>query len=316
MPLHPPQWPPIPRSKLRSSTASVIQDRLPFEIEERIRHAGVQFIDECGTKLLFPKTAISAASVLFHRFYVLQPMSKFDLRSIASACLYITSKSEENHRRARDIINTSRKTLDPTSEPLPLTENYWQKRDELVALEATVFRTLGFNAHVELPYSYLLNYLHVLRINERILSSSSSSPLSAFLQLAWGITADSFFTTLSLELPPHALAAGAIYMAARLLKVTLPSSMSRPWWVVFDCDLEQLQEFTQRMLELYEEPPCPTIAHLPSSTSATSFVEEVTKIFSIQRDTRSSSSSSSSSSTSSSSSSNHRTHTVSSESNT
>eukprot|EP01102_Stenamoeba_stenopodia_P012329 TRINITY_DN3876_c0_g1_i2.p1 TRINITY_DN3876_c0_g1~~TRINITY_DN3876_c0_g1_i2.p1 ORF type:complete len:182 (-),score=17.09 TRINITY_DN3876_c0_g1_i2:304-849(-) len=138
-------------------------------------------------------------------------------------------------------IFPSRKTLDPTSEPLPLTENYWQKRDELVALEATVFRTLGFNAHVELPYSYLLNYLHVLRINERILSSSSSSPLSAFLQLAWGITADSFFTTLSLELPPHALAAGAIYMAARLLKVTLPSSMSRPWWVVFDCDLEQLQ---------------------------------------------------------------------------
>uniref|UniRef100_A0A5B7C3F0 Cyclin-T1-5-like n=1 Tax=Davidia involucrata TaxID=16924 RepID=A0A5B7C3F0_DAVIN len=52
---------------------------------------------------------------------------------------------------------------------------------------------------------------------------------------------------------PHHIAAGAIFLAAKFLKVKLPSDGEKVWWQEFDVTPRQLEEVSNQMLELYEQ---------------------------------------------------------------
>jgi hypothetical protein len=44
-----------------------------------------------------------------------------------------------------------------------------------------------------------------------------------------------------LQFKPHHIAAGAIFLAAKFLKVKLPSDGNKVWWQEFDITLQQLE---------------------------------------------------------------------------
>ncbi|KAK9740217.1 hypothetical protein RND81_03G019900 [Saponaria officinalis] len=52
---------------------------------------------------------------------------------------------------------------------------------------------------------------------------------------------------------PHHIAAGAIFLAAKFLKVKLPSDVEKVWWQEFDVTPRQLEEVSNQMLEMYEQ---------------------------------------------------------------
>ncbi|XP_029129850.1 cyclin-T1-5 isoform X2 [Cajanus cajan] len=60
-------------------------------------------------------------------------------------------------------------------------------------------------------------------------------------------------TSLCLQFKPHHIAAGAIFLAAKFLKVKLPSDGEKVWWQEFDVTPRQLEEVSNQMLELYEQ---------------------------------------------------------------
>eukprot|EP00245_Coleochaete_scutata_P016184 TRINITY_DN7467_c0_g1_i3.p1 TRINITY_DN7467_c0_g1~~TRINITY_DN7467_c0_g1_i3.p1 ORF type:complete len:456 (-),score=118.70 TRINITY_DN7467_c0_g1_i3:560-1927(-) len=60
-------------------------------------------------------------------------------------------------------------------------------------------------------------------------------------------------TSLCLQFKPHHIAAGAIFLAAKFLKVKLPSDEKSAWWQEFDVTPSQLEEVSNQMLELYEQ---------------------------------------------------------------
>lgn len=48
-------------------------------------------------------------------------------------------------------------------------------------------------------------------------------------------------TTLCLQYKPHYIAAGSMFLAAKLLKVKLPTGKGNPWWMQFDVAPKQLE---------------------------------------------------------------------------
>jgi cyclin T len=60
-------------------------------------------------------------------------------------------------------------------------------------------------------------------------------------------------TSLCLQFKPHHIAAGAIFLAAKFLKVKLPSDGEKVWWQEFDVTPRQLEDVSNQMLELYEQ---------------------------------------------------------------
>jgi len=48
-------------------------------------------------------------------------------------------------------------------------------------------------------------------------------------------------TSLCLQFKPHHIAAGAIFLAAKFLKVKLPSDGEKVWWQEFDVTPRQLE---------------------------------------------------------------------------
>jgi cyclin T len=48
-------------------------------------------------------------------------------------------------------------------------------------------------------------------------------------------------TSLCLQFKPHHIAAGAIFLAAKFLKVKLPSDGDKVWWQEFDVTPRQLE---------------------------------------------------------------------------
>ncbi|RWW22830.1 hypothetical protein GW17_00012953 [Ensete ventricosum] len=60
-------------------------------------------------------------------------------------------------------------------------------------------------------------------------------------------------TSLCLQYKPHHIAAGAVCLAAKFLKVKLPSDVEKGWWQEFDVTPRQLEDVSNQMLELYEQ---------------------------------------------------------------
>jgi cyclin T len=60
-------------------------------------------------------------------------------------------------------------------------------------------------------------------------------------------------TSLCLQFKPHHIAAGAIFLAAKFLKVKLPSDGEKVWWQEFDVTPRHLEEISNQILELYEQ---------------------------------------------------------------
>ncbi|KAF3592479.1 hypothetical protein DY000_02024512, partial [Brassica cretica] len=76
---------------------------------------------------------------------------------------------------------------------------------------------------------------------------------NALAQVAWNFVNDGLRTSLCLQFKPHHIAAGAIFLAAKFLKVKLPSDGEKVWWQEFDVTPRQLEDVSNQMLELYEQ---------------------------------------------------------------
>ena len=84
---------------------------------------------------------------------------------VAAACLFLATKSEEEPRRLRDMVNLSQMILDPKVDqlcdatvinldiaPPLLDEAYWETKKKLVESEQAVLRWLGFDTLVPHPH--------------------------------------------------------------------------------------------------------------------------------------------------------------------
>ncbi|KAJ9164464.1 hypothetical protein P3X46_024039 [Hevea brasiliensis] len=175
-----------------------------------------------------------------------QSHAKNDRRTIATVCMFLAGKVEETPRPLKDVILVSYEIIhkkDPEAVQRIKQKEVYEQQKELILLgERVVLATLGFDLNVQHPYKPLVDAIKKFKVAQ-----------NALAQVAWNFVNDGLRTSLCLQFKPHHIAAGAIFLAAKFLKVKLPSDGEKVWWQEFDVTPRQLEEVSNQMLELYEQ---------------------------------------------------------------
>ncbi|CAM6101310.1 unnamed protein product [Calypogeia fissa] len=221
-------------------------DGIDLKKETYFRKSYCTFLQDLGMCLKVPQVTIATAIVFSHRFYLRQSHLKNDRFIIATICMFLAGKVEETPRPLRDVILMSydiRHKKDPTAVARIKQKETFEEQKELVLVgERLVLTTLGFDLNIAHPYKPLVAAIKKLKVAQ-----------NALAQVAWNFVNDGLRTSLCLQFKPHHIAAGAIFLAAKFLKVKLPQDGDKVWWQEFEVTPRQLEEVSNQMLELYEQ---------------------------------------------------------------
>ncbi|KAB2065286.1 hypothetical protein ES319_A09G080200v1 [Gossypium barbadense] len=221
-------------------------DGIDLKKETYLRKSYCTFLQDLGMRLKVPQVTIATAIIFCHRFFIRQSHVKNDRRTIATVCMFLAGKVEETPRPLKDVILVSYEIIhkkDPAAaQRIKQKEVYEQQKELILIGERVVLATLGFDLNVHHPYKPLVEAIKKFKVAQ-----------NALAQVAWNFVNDGLRTSLCLQFKPHHIAAGAIFLAAKFLKVKLPSDGEKVWWQEFDVTPRQLEEVSNQMLELYEQ---------------------------------------------------------------
>ncbi|XP_062202241.1 cyclin-T1-4-like isoform X2 [Phragmites australis] len=237
------------------------RDGIDLKKESYLRRSYCSFLQDLGMKLKVPQVTIATAMVFCHRFYLRQSHAKNDRRTIATVCMFLAGKVEETPRPLKDVIMVSYEIIhkkDPAAGQRIKQREIYDKQKELILLgERAVLVTLGFDLNIHHAYKPLVEAIRRFNVGK-----------NALPQVAWNFVNDGLRTSLCLQFEPHHIAAGAIFLATKFLKVKLPSDGDKVWWQEFDVTPRQLEEVSNQMLELYEQNREPSQANEAEGSSA------------------------------------------------
>uniref|UniRef100_A0A803P0N8 B-like cyclin n=1 Tax=Cannabis sativa TaxID=3483 RepID=A0A803P0N8_CANSA len=219
-------------------------DGVDLKKETYLRKSYCTFLQDLGMRLKVPQVTIATAIIFCHRFFLRQSHAKNDRRTIATVCMFLAGKVEETPRPLKDVILVSYEIInkkDPTAAQRIKQKEVYEQQKELILLgERVVLATLGFDLNVQHPYKPLVEAIKKFKVAQ-----------NALAQVAWNFVNDGLRTSLCLQFKPHHIAAGAIFLAAKFLKVKLPSD-----------------EVSNQMLELYEQNRVPPSSDVEGSAAS------------------------------------------------
>ncbi|CAA2972111.1 cyclin-T1-4-like [Olea europaea subsp. europaea] len=235
----------ISRKEIEENSPSR-QDGIDLKKEAYLRKSYCAFLQDLGMRLKVPQVTIATAIIFCHRFFLHQSLAKNDRRTIATVCMFLAGKVEETPRPLKDVILMSYEIVhkkDPAAGQRIKQKEVYEQQKELILLgERVVLTTLDFDLNLHHPYKPLVEAIKKFKVAQ-----------NALAQVAWNFVNDGLRTCLCLQFKPHHIAAGAIFLAAKFLKVKLPSDGEKVWWQEFDVTPCQLEEVSNQMLELYEQ---------------------------------------------------------------
>jgi len=84
---------------------SVKEGGLEAATEFNLRVYGASLIQEGGLLLKSPQVVMATGQVLLQRFYCKKSFTKYPVKRVACACLWLATKLEESPRKLRDVLN-------------------------------------------------------------------------------------------------------------------------------------------------------------------------------------------------------------------
>lgn len=239
------------------------RDGIDSASENILRKSYCAFLRELGIQLKMPHVVIATATMFCHRFYLHQSHQKNDRFTIATACIFLAGKVEEARRPLEEValISYSMQTKNNpmAAEEIKEKEVVERQKELILVAEQVVLVTLDFNLKVRHPYGFLITA-----------TSKYKSAPDALVRVACIIVNDVLYTSLCLQFKPQHIAAGALFLAAKLLRFKLPW---KGWWKDFSVALRQLEEISNQVLELYEQERVP-FCFVQSSSSSSSVDEK------------------------------------------
>ncbi|XP_019174540.1 PREDICTED: cyclin-T1-3-like isoform X4 [Ipomoea nil] len=221
------------------------KDGIDYEKESGLRKLYCSFLQELGIELKGPQVTIATAMLLCHQFYMRQSHTKNHWQIIATACMFLACKVEETPRWLSDLVVVSYKLIykwDPSAPQRIRDKEVYDKHKELVlAGERLLLSTVAYELNIEHPYKPLVAAIKRLEISHKELA-----------KVAWNFVNDWLRSTLCLQYKPHYIAAGSLFLAAKFLKVKLPTGKGKTWWMQFDVSPKQLEDVVQQMLRFLE----------------------------------------------------------------
>lgn len=252
---------PLPIGKSEASTPSR-EDGVEAAEELQLRAFGAELVLRVGALLRLPQLTLASAAIMLQRFYSRRSLAEVDIRAGAAGAVMLTCKLAELPRKLQDVVVVSyrvqmRELRDEEAEDSPAAfaasptpgleiggREYTDFKQEVVRAERHIFRDMGFDIMntLDSAHGHALQYLEAL---------GRPSGLS---QRTFNYLNDSLRTTLCCEHRSSQIATAAIYLAARTLKVKLPSKPV-PWWNAIGADAEAMQAIAKELAALYRRPP-------------------------------------------------------------
>lgn len=217
----------------------------------RLHFQVTRFIMQAGMQLGLRSIPIATACTIYHKFFGETHVDAYDPYLVAMSSLYLAGKVEEQHLRARDIINVAYRYLHPGSEPLELDAHFWEMRDSMVQCELLVLRGLRFQVAFQHPHKYLLHYLLSLQ-NWMNRYTWQRTPIAL---TAWALLRDSYHGGLCLRFRAQHIAVAVIHLALQAYGVKVPAQAEagKPWWQVFCDDITEpiIDDIVYDLVQIY-----------------------------------------------------------------
>ncbi|CAI5515096.1 unnamed protein product [Closterium sp. Naga37s-1] len=230
------------------------KDGLSLRRENSHRRLALAFTQDVGCLLKMDQYTIATAFVYWQRFFIIQSLSKNDPYLIASACLLLAGKVEENFKSLQKITEMSfyvRNKKDPKAlESIKSTPKLLlAEMDRVVKAEEALLVTMNFDFFVSHPYKPICSVVKEFGFTNR-----QSERDRTFFQIAWNFANDSLRTTLCLQpFRPMDIAAACVNLSATALSVQLPKAAEgAPWWTKYGVSPETLQDVELQIMSLYK----------------------------------------------------------------
>lgn len=233
---------------------------LPREAEARVIAKSAKFMQECGREIHIPQLTISVAMKFFQRFYMLESMLVHHPPLVAAACLFLSCKVQETHKRLKDIIFWTVKVRTRHTADFPdgmdLLEDspgYYEEKTNILDKEREVLRVLNFDLTVDHPYK------HIWTLAKAFLGNVDGH--KAVTQAAWNLINDSFRTLVHVQYDAREIATAALFLSAKLHAFPLNDGTTRDpgsgkrqlaWHELFKVDLHRIQDICNTLLDMYE----------------------------------------------------------------
>ncbi|KAF5738627.1 cyclin-T1-4-like isoform X1 [Tripterygium wilfordii] len=210
--------------------------------ETHLRYSYCAFIQNLGLRLELPQTTIGTTMVLCHRFFARRSHACHDRFLIATAALFLAAKSEETARPLNNVLRAScevfhKQDISFLSYILPV-DWFEQYRERVIEAEQMILTTLNFELNVQHPYAPLTSILNKLGLSQTVL-----------VNLALRLISEGLRSSLWLQFKPHHIAAGAVYLAAKILNWNLASYQHI--WPEFQTAQAIIQDVAQQLMELF-----------------------------------------------------------------
>ncbi|XP_074263089.1 cyclin-T1-3-like [Silene latifolia] len=234
--------------------------------ESLMRKSFCSFLKDLSMKLRVSPVTAATAMMFCHRFYMRQSLAKNDWQTIATACMFLACKVEDNPHPLRDVVVVAYEIIykwDPSaSEKIRQREVYHKQKELILVAEHLLLVTIAFDMSIQHPFKPLVDALKRLKISNNDVAKA-----------AWNLLNEWLRTTLCLQYKPHYIAAASLSVAAKLLNFKLPVQDGMAWWMQFDVSPKQLEEVTQQMLRYFKNDGKQKVA--PSRTNGTKAAPKV-----------------------------------------
>lgn len=149
------------------------KDGIDATHETHLRYSYCAFLQNLGVSLELPQTTIGSAMVLCHRFFVRRSHACHDRFLIATASLFLATKSEETPCPLNNVLRASCEIFHKQDFNLLyylLPVNWFEQyRERVIEAEQLILTTLNFELNVQHPYAPLTSILEKLGLAQSFL---------------------------------------------------------------------------------------------------------------------------------------------------
>ncbi|KIY50880.1 cyclin-like protein [Fistulina hepatica ATCC 64428] len=191
----------------------------PLDRELVDRARGVEFAFRLGLSLQMPMSALCTAATWLHRFYMRYTLEDFWPEEVATACIFVATKTEECGRKLRDVarIYLSKMAEIDLKEFADDNKDLAQAQSMILRVEEYVLEALCFDLFVESPHSELVDIFDIAHKDEE--------DHTLLEEYAWTFAHDSYRTPLCILYPPQIVAAACYVLAQHLFDGPNSSSL-------------------------------------------------------------------------------------------
>lgn len=216
------------------------------------RQIAANLIQEMGQRLHTTQLCINTAIVYMHRFYMYHPFTLFHRNAMATACLFLAAKNEEQPRKLEHVLKVSiiclHKQQGHSFHHIDnKSEVYLEQVQDLLKNEETLLKTLGFETAIDHPHTHIVRCCHLVRASKDL------------AQTAYFMASNSLhLTTMCVQYKPTIVACFCIHLACKWSKWELKDSMEgKPWFWYVDTSAttELLEQLTNEFLAIFDKCP-------------------------------------------------------------